>query len=133
MDGSAGGSVANTASARYATTAKIIVAGSGDNALGMLLMDVKETDENGEKLIFNPRKAAEMGVVVSGQSVPVLSRGIILYSGAVLAAESFSAGDKLYGAASGEITSVAGGTKVVIGKALGDKDTNNFVLIKLEL
>lgn len=133
MDGTAGASVANTISARYSTTAKVTAAASGDNALGMLLMSVAETDENGEKLIFNPRKAAEMGVVVSGQTVPVLSRGIVLYSGAVLAAETFSAGAALYGADSGEITSVAGGAKIAIGQALGGKDSNNFVLIKLEL
>lgn len=133
MNGPAGASYANTVSARFGTKARITAAASGDQALGILLMDVKETDENGEKLLYKPGKAAEMGVVVSGQTVPVLSRGVILYSGATLAAESPTAGAVLYGADNGEITSVSGGTKVAIGQALGVKDSNNYVLIKLEL
>ena len=55
-----------------------------DVPLGMLLYDVREDDENGEKLIFNPRKAAENDYVISGQAVPILTRGIVLYSGATL-------------------------------------------------
>lgn len=133
MSAGAGASYANTVSSRYSTKAKLTLAGSGDQAIGMLLMSVAETDENGEKLLYKPGKAAEMGVVVSGQSVPVLSRGILLYSGATLAAETPTAGGALYGADNGEVTSVAGGTKVAVGQALGIKDSNNFVLIKLEL
>lgn len=133
MSAGAGASYTNTVSSRYSTKAKLTLAGSGDQAIGMLLMSVAETDENGEKLLYKPGKAAEMGVVVSGQSVPVLSRGILLYSGATLAAETPTAGGVLYGADNGEVTSVAGGTKVAVGQALGIKDSNNFVLIKLEL
>jgi hypothetical protein len=133
MHGPAGASFANTISARYGTKARVTASASGEQPIGVLLMDVKETDENGEKLVFKPGKAAEMGVVVSGQTVPVLSRGVILYSGATLAAESVTAGAALYGADNGEITSVAGGSKIAIGQALGAKDSNNYVLIKLEL
>jgi len=46
-----------------------------------LLNDVREVDENGEKLIFKPRKAAEMQCAVSGQAVPIAIRGVFLYSG----------------------------------------------------
>ena len=131
MGGNVGASYNNVVSQRYANTAKVIVAGTADKPIGMTLMEVKETDENGEKLIFNPRKAAEMGVLVSGQAVPLLTRGIVLYSGATLAGQTVTAGATLYVSGSaGEISTV--GTNA-IGKALGGKDDNNFVLIKLEL
>lgn len=127
----AGASYDNVVSMRYANAAKVTAAATADKPIGMLLMDVRETDENGEKLLFNPRKAAEMGVVVSGQAVPLLTRGIVLYSGAQLAAQTVTAGATLYVSGSaGEISTY--GTNA-IGKALGAKDDNNFVLIKLEL
>ncbi len=130
--GSVGASFGNTVSERYGVAAKVAAAGSGDTVLGILLYDVKETDENGEKLIFNPRKAAEMGVAVSGQAVPVLTKGIVLYSGAVLAADAPTAGASIYSDANGELTTTnGGGTKV--GIALGKKDSNNHVLVKIDL
>ena len=52
-------------------------AGSGDAALGVTLRQTLTHDENGEKLIYYPQKAIEMQAVISGQAVPVLSRGII--------------------------------------------------------
>jgi hypothetical protein len=131
MSALGGASYDNVVSQRYGNVAKVTAAGTADKPIGMLLMDVKETDENGERLLFNPRKAAEMGVVISGQAVPVLTRGIVLYSGAQLAAQSVTAGATLYVSGSvGELSTY--GTNA-IGKALGGKDDNNFVLIKLEL
>jgi hypothetical protein len=79
--GSVGASYNNVVSNRYGLTSKVSLASSGSRPLGLTLLDVRELDENGEKLVFNPRKAAEMNVVVSGQSVPVLTRGVVLYSG----------------------------------------------------
>lgn len=132
MGGAVGASFSNSVSQRYATAAKVQLANSGDVAIGMLLMDVKETDENGEKLVFNPRKAAEMGVVVSGQTVPILTKGIVLYSGATLAAENPPAGTKVYAGNDGELTALSTG-KNLVGKTLGSKDSNNHILLKIEL
>ncbi|NBW99623.1 hypothetical protein EBR03_08640, partial [bacterium] len=81
LAGLVGAGFANTVSNRYALTAKVTAASSGDAALGITLLSTQELDENGEKLVFNPRKAAEKNVVVSGQGVPVLTRGIVVYSG----------------------------------------------------
>lgn len=51
-----------------------------DNArpLGVLLKDVRDTDENGDLLLYNPRKAAEMDCLLPHQAVPILVRGIIM-------------------------------------------------------
>ena len=103
--------------------------------MGVLLHDVKETDENGEKLVFNPRKAAEMEVALSGQAVPVLTRGIVLYSGTNLAAQTPAVGTKLYFDASGELnTGVIDDTAGAhVGVCLGGKDSNSHVLVKINL
>jgi len=132
MDGVAGAAFTNSVSERYATSAKVALAGSGDAPIGMLLMQVVETDENGEKLLFNPRKAAEMGVVVKGQTVPILTKGIVLYNGATLIAENPPANTKVYAAANGELTTLSTG-KVLVGKTLGSKDSSSYILLKIEL
>jgi len=124
--GSPGNAFGNTVAERYGVAAKVADAGSGDAALGILLYDVKETDENGEKLIFNPRKAAEMNVAISGQAVPIATRGTFLYSGAV---GTPAAGGTAYW--NGTEISSAGGT--TIGTFLGAKDTDNNVLVRINL
>ena len=129
--GSVGATYNNVQSERYGVAAAVGVAGAGETPVGMLLYDVKEEDENGEKLKFNPRKAAEMDVALSGQAVPVATKGVFLYSGATLAAQSPVGGTALYTAAGGEITTGSAGTKV--GQALGAPDSDGVVLIKLEL
>jgi hypothetical protein len=140
-EGVIGASYGNTVSNRYAVTAKVVDAGSGDKPLGMTLWDVKETDENGEKLLYNPRKAAEMQAVISGQSVPIATRGVFLYSGATLnathATQGPVAGEYLYAAAAGQmmVASSVGWNSTVakVGQVLGGKDSNNHVLIRLDV
>ena len=105
--------------------------GTSAPVLGMTLYDVKETDENGEKLIFNPRKAAEMEVALSGQAVPVATRGVFLYSGDTSAYSSVSAGDSLYHDDAGLVTTTS--TNAKVGKALGATGEGGHILIKLEL
>lgn len=81
MIGSPGASYQGTVSQRYGVKAKVALCAKGVTPLGLLLNDVAEVDENGELLKFNPRKAAEMLCAISGQAVPVLTRGIVLYNG----------------------------------------------------
>ena len=134
--GAVGKSYNNTVSDRYGVTASVNAAGTGDaNPLGMLLHSVKEEDENGEKLIYNPRKVAEMEVVLSGQAVPIVSRGVFLYSGSAIQAQTVTAGQKLYSAADGLLTTGNHlGAQVPVAQALGAVDTTyRSILIKLEL
>lgn len=122
-----GASYTNVRNLRVALTARVTAAGSGDVPLGMLLRDVRETDEHGEKYIFNREKAKREGVVISGEAVPIVTRGEVLYSGAW---GTPTAGDTLYTAADGAISTSGTNT---IGKALGGVDTDGFVLIKLDM
>ncbi len=49
---------------------------AGAPVLGMTLNQTLLTDENGEKLLYNPVKRAELQAVLTGQAVPVATRGI---------------------------------------------------------
>jgi hypothetical protein len=129
-----GASYSNVVSDRYSTTARVTTAGTGDlgKVVGLLLNDVRETDENGEKLIYNPRKAAELSAVVSGQTVPVLKRGVILAY-----ATGATAGNSAFINANGELETNAtiyggsGGAKV--GTYLGSADDDGYALLNLDL
>lgn len=119
-------------SQRFGVRPKVTVATSGD-VLGLTLMDVRELDENGEKLIFNPRKAAEMNVVISGQSVPVLTRGVVLYSGSAIA--NATAGQlAVVSGTAGDLAniSVLRTNEVAVGKFLGNA-VNGTALLKIML
>ena len=81
MFGAAGASVQNTVSQRYRSSAQITTCGTGDDGtrdipLGMLLYDVREDDENGEKLLYNPTKQTELQAMLPGQAVPIATKGI---------------------------------------------------------
>lgn len=126
-------SISNVVAQRYGVASEVTIAGAEDQPIGMTLYDVREVDENGERLIYNPRKAVEMECVLSGQAVPIVTRGIFLYSGATLAGDTVNAGDKLYAAANGELTTTSGSNKQV-GYALGTKDTgSNHVLVNFDI
>jgi hypothetical protein len=73
--------VNNFVGQRYGANAFVALANSGDTAIGMTLFDVRELDENGEFLKYRPQKAAEMEAVLSGQVVPIVTRGRFIISG----------------------------------------------------
>ena len=95
-----GKSYANTVSLRYGTTAKVAPTKTTEVPLGITLWDMSERDENGEKLLYHPRKAAEMQAVISGQTMPVLTKGVVLYKGQ-LTAVGVAAGVNVYNSTSG--------------------------------
>lgn len=84
--------------------------GTGDagRCIGMLLRDVRETDENGEKLLFYPEKKAELQCVVSGEAVPIATRGVVeVNSRAFTNGVKPNVGDVAVLAANGTVTGVA--------------------------
>jgi hypothetical protein len=58
---------------------QVTTASSGDAGLiiGMILRDVREVDENGEKLLYYPQKKQDLQCVLSGEAVPIASRGVV--------------------------------------------------------
>jgi len=140
---SPGKSFANTVSLRYGTTAKVNPCPSGSSAapLGITLWDMAERDENGEKLLYHPRKAAEMQAVISGQTMPVLTKGVVLYKGKLTTENSdIAPGTAIYASQSGwgelstESSSLGGAVvPAKVGTALGSVDSQDYVLLKVEL
>ena len=128
----------NVVAQRYGTVASVGFAGTGDRPLGMMLYDTREVDENGEKLLYHPHKAAEMQAVVSGQNVPILTKGIVLLSGIE---GNPVAGNLLFCSGVGLLSINQGGDQITaansiinkVGKALGRKDAQNYCLVKIEL
>ena len=51
-------------------------AGAGDVPLGITLLQTAKADENGEKLLYNPQKAAELQAALPGEAVPIATKGI---------------------------------------------------------
>jgi hypothetical protein len=126
-------------SLRYNLVAQVhdAVGSANEPIIGMLLHDVKTLDENGEQLKFNPRKADEMQVVIPGQAVPLVTKGIFLIHGLA----GLSAGDAIYCDANGDFDDTdSTGSSIVVGHALGNYDDpaspgygSGTTLIKLEL
>jgi len=129
MLGSIGAAYTNTVSQRYGVLPKVAQTSSGESPFGMLLYDVRNVDENTESLLYNPRKQAEMQCVLSGQAVPLATKGMFLYSGVL---GTVTAGQDLYSDDNGGIRAIGAATNIV-GKALGGKDDAGFVLIKLDI
>jgi hypothetical protein len=125
-----------TVSQYHVLTPRVTEAGTGDAApLGVMLNDVRITDDNGEYLIYKPARAAELSAVASGQAVPVLTKGLILYKVA-----GISAGHVAFSGPNGTITGAATvpgantpATRTVVGKFLGATDSDGFALLKLDL
>lgn len=102
--------------------------GTGDAglAIGILLRDVRETDENGEKLLFYPEKKAELQCVVSGEAVPIARAGIVeMNSRGFTNGVVPAVGDMAVLAANGTVTGVAFSAlsaeqkDAVVGKFIG--------------
>ncbi len=131
-----GKSFANTVSLRYGTTARVAPTAAGEVPLGITLWDMAERDENGEKLLYHPRKAAEMQAVISGQTMPVLTKGIVLYKGDLTKNRKVDPGVDVFNSTSGdgELTiDNPNSAQTKIGKTLGAKDDQDYVLLKVEL
>jgi hypothetical protein len=125
----------NTVSAVFNVPWNAVAAPSGTakaSVIGATLKDFRTYDENGEKLLFHPRKAAEMDVIISGQAVPVLTRGIVLYSG-IVGTPGYGSGAAVSDAGDGSIKVVAYNPATSIGKFLGPKNAAGHALLKIEL
>ena len=134
--GDVGADFANTVSDRWGVTAEVEYTdgGADEAALGITLADVREYDENGEALKFNPRKAAELQACLTGQAVPVATRGLFLMAtGAWAGANQVAINMDVFATGSGQITTA--GQKAVnnrIGRTLGGPDSDGSVLVKFD-
>ena len=136
MLGDVGAAYANTVSERYGVSADVqyTEGGADEAALGIPLYDVREYDENGEALKFNPRKQEELQAVLSGQAVPIATRGVFLMAtGAWASSAGILQDNDVFATGDGQVTKV--GAKAVnnrIGRTLGGPDADGSVLVKFD-
>lgn len=124
----------NTVSAQFNVPWTVSPAASGASKgqiVGLLLKDVRRVDENGEILIFNPHKAAEMDVIVSGQACPILTKGLVLVNG-IVGTPGFGSGAAVSDAGGGDLK-VVPYADATVGKFLGPKNDEGYALLKVEL
>jgi hypothetical protein len=129
--GALGQSYNDTVSTRWAVPHQFTASNSGDavRPLGITLNDIREVDENGELLVFNPIKRQELQAVLTGQACPVATKGQFLYSGIT---GDVVAGKPAYVTNGGGI-GPSGTSNEVIGTFLGAKDSRGWCLVKLDL
>jgi len=92
---------------------KVKAANTTSACLGLTLLQTANYDENGEKLLYYPQKQLETQSVLTGQAVPILTKGIV-----TLAASANRAGGL---ATVGPITDFAPGNWLVISSATDGK------------
>ena len=124
----------NTLSAQFNVPWTVSAAPSGatkGQIVGLLLKDVRKVDENGESLMYNPRKAAEMDVIVSGQACPILTKGLVLVNG-IVGNPNVGSGAAVADAGNGDLK-VVSYANATVGKFLGPKNDEGYALLKVEL
>lgn len=114
----------------YPSNGMTVVPADGSGAtLGITLRETLAFDENGEKMLYYKQKLDEAQGVLPGETVPVLTKGMVL-----LAASAFSAaptlGDDLEVDSSGTLGTagklVTAGSGTVVGKVIATGvDTSN--------
>jgi len=112
---------------------------SGDAAIGVLLYDVRELDENGLPLKFDAAKQARMQCTISGQSTVILRKGLVLYSGVnggSVPVVGVTPGAPAYLGTDGGINvsgSLANTAVTKVGQFLGTPSADGWVLLDVNL
>jgi len=117
---------------------KIGAAGSGDASLGIIVRDVRETDENGEKLRFYPQKKEELQCVLSGESVPVATKGVFTFMEGAFSGSLVPAPNTELGVRAGGTLATAVAADTVVGKVLatgtraaGDTHAGEYAIVSI--
>jgi len=93
-------------------------AGAGEVAVGITLRETLAYDENGEKLLYYKQKLDEAQAVLPGQTVPILTRGLVLLSASAFAKyDHDSDGSDPNGTPAGtpNIINASAGAKIYLG------------------
>tara|TARA_B100000900_G_scaffold375510_1_gene357665 strand:- start:84775 stop:85398 length:624 start_codon:yes stop_codon:yes gene_type:complete len=97
--------------------------GTGDSSLlGITLLQTAKNDENGEKLLYNPQKAAELQAALPGQAVPIATKGIFTISASAFQGAlggNTTIGNGIKPAAGGTVTGCATTDSACFGTIIG--------------
>jgi len=94
-------------------------------ALGITLRETLAFDENGEKMISYKQKLDEAQGVLPGQSVPVLTKGLILLSASAFASAPALGDDLEVSSTAGKLETASSGTVVGSVLAIGEDSDNS--------
>ena len=98
--------------------------GSG-RALGITLRETLAFDEHGEKMISYKQKLDEAQGVLPGQTVPVLTKGLILLSGSAFASAPALGDDLEVSSTAGKLQTATTGTVVGSVLAIGEESDDS--------
>lgn len=103
---------------------------AGSRGLGITLRETLAFDENGEKLLYYKQKLDEAQGVLPGQTVPVLTKGLVLLAASAFASAP-SLGDDLEVKAGGTLgtqsTGVVVGSVIAIGEESDDSSAKKYL------
>ena len=94
-------------------------------ALGITLRETLAFDENGEKMISYKQKLDEAQGVLPGQSVPVLTKGLILLSGSAFSSAPALGDDLEVSSTAGKLKTAVSGTVVGSVLAIGEESDDS--------
>lgn len=127
-------------SPRWEVKSKVTPTVTGSKPFGITLYDTRSTTEWGEQYIYEPEKAKERQIVVSGEGVPIARKGTFLIGpwgtgdnplpGNFIAVKG--TGD--YGYVqyeTGVVGSVTGARLPVFGMFLGVKDNDGYAVVDI--
>jgi len=98
--------------------------GSG-RALGITLRETLAFDENGEKMLSYKQKLDEAQGVLPGQSVPVLTKGLILLSASAFSSAPAQGDDLEVSSTAGKLVKATTGTVVGSVIAIGEESNDS--------
>ena len=98
--------------------------GSG-RALGITLRETLAFDENGEKMLYYKQKLDEAQGVLPGQTVPVLTKGLVLLSGSAFDSAPALGDDLEVSSTAGKLQTATTGTVVGSVIAIGEESDDS--------
>ena len=99
-------------------------AAAGSRGLGITLRETLAFDENGEKMLYYKQKLDEAQGVLPGQTVPVLTKGLVLLAAGAISG-TVALGAELQVATGGKLTVQGSGAAVGAGIAIGQEREDN--------
>jgi len=99
-------------------------AAAGSRGLGITLRETLAFDENGEKMLYYKQKLDEAQGVLPGQTVPVLTKGLVLLAAGAISG-TVALGDELEVATGGKLTVKSSGAAVGTVIAIGEESDDN--------
>jgi hypothetical protein len=101
-------------------TVALADADTADKALGITLRETLAFDENGEKMLYYKQKLDEAQGVLPGQTVPVLTKGLVLLTAAAFESAPSLNDNLVISSVAGQLAAAgtSGAGTAVVGKVI---------------